>query len=230
MALILSLETSTTVCSVALHKQGVLLDTLEDHTPNSHSALLTVLMENILKKQKLEVNELDAIAVSIGPGSYTGLRIGASVAKGLAYGAEIPVIAIPTLKVIASALSESGNEIDDSALICPMIDARRMEVYSAIYSQSLEAIEDVAPKIVDGDSYKDILDKNKIYFCGNGSQKCKEVILNNNAIFIDDIYPSAKMMGKLVYEKFQNKEFEDVAYFEPFYLKSAAVTVPKSVF
>lgn len=230
MALILSLETSTTVCSVALHKQGVLLDTLEDHTPNSHSALLTVLVENILKKQKLEVNELDAIAVSIGPGSYTGLRIGASVAKGLAYGAEIPVIAIPTLKVIASALLESGNEIDDSALICPMIDARRMEVYSALYSQNLEIIKEIKPEIIDEHSYKDILKDNKIYFCGNGAEKCKEIINNENSFFIDDIFASAKMMGDLAYKKFQNNEFENVAYFEPFYLKNAVVTKPKTIF
>lgn len=230
MALILSIETSSVICSVALHNKGKLVDYAEDTTPNSHSAVLTILIEKLLAKQQIEIKNLDAIALSIGPGSYTGLRIGASVAKGIAFGADIPIVAVSTLKIIAYSAMESNISIEKNALICPMIDARRMEVYSALYSQNLEIIKEIKPEIIDEHSYKDILKDNKIYFCGNGAEKCKEIINNENSFFIDDIFASAKMMGDLAYKKFQNNEFENVAYFEPFYLKNAVVTKPKTIF
>ncbi len=230
MSLILSIETSATICSVALHKKGVLLDTFEDHTPNSHSAVLTVLIEKLLEKQKRNINQIDAVALSIGPGSYTGLRIGASVAKGIAFGANIPIVAVSSLKIIAKSALSNNSSIEPDALICPMIDARRMEVYSALYSVNLEMRNEVESIVIDENSFKDFLKDNKIYFCGNGAEKCKEIIVGSNAIFIDDTYASAKEMGELAFEKFKNNEFEDVAYFEPFYLKNAAVTKPKPYF
>lgn len=227
MALILSIETSTTVCSVALHDEGETIAFLEEQKPNSHAAVLTVLIEKLLSDQKIPIEKLDALAISSGPGSYTGLRIGVSVAKGICFAIGKPLIAIPTLQIIAAYAVSLFPAFGSQALFCPMIDARRMEVYSALYTSDLKVFRSVEAEIITSESYQSVLAENSILFCGNGSQKCQEVIHHKNAHFLPDVYAPASMMGKLAFEKYNQKDFEDVAYFEPFYLKSFVATVPK---
>ena len=216
MSYILNIETATHVCSVALSKDGVTLDLIENFEDKTHAELLTVFIEQILERNHIVSENLSAICVSEGPGSYTGLRIGISVAKGLCYGLKIPLISIPTLKAMAFGAEKI---ISDKEILCPMIDARRMEVYTTLYSSDLEIIENVHAKIIDSDSFSKILQTHTVLFFGTGSEKCKSTILNPNAQFIDKTFISASNMSYLGFEKFKNKEFEDVAYFEPFYLK-----------
>ena len=212
---ILNIETSTKACSVALHKNGELIVSREDVTTNfSHSEKLLKFISKLFSDAKLSLSDLDAIAVSMGPGSYTGLRIGVSTAKGLCYGLDIPLISISTLKAMSF-----GMALEIKAdLYCPMIDARRMEVYSAFFDINNTEVRKIQADIIDENSYKKELDK-KVVFFGDGSEKIKEKIKHENAMFISNIHPSAKNMGLLSYQKFNKSLFEDLAYFEPFYLK-----------
>jgi tRNA threonylcarbamoyladenosine biosynthesis protein TsaB len=217
MSLILSIETSTKVCSVALHRSGTLLASSQILIERSHSKFITVLIENLFSHSGENMSELDAVAVSKGPGSYTGLRIGVSTAKGICYALDKPLIAVGTLHSMAYKVNRLNHS---GAILCPMIDARRMEVYCAIYDQQLSCLEEVNAKVIDENSFQDLLEKEKILFFGDGSQKCiKAFGKNKNAIFIDGVFPSAINIGALALKAFEEKKFEDVAYFEPFYLK-----------
>ena len=230
MAIILSIETSTNVCSVALSENDKVLFSEVEYAANSHAALLTVLIERMMKKASMDMNVIDTVAVSSGPGSYTGLRIGVSAAKGICYALKKPLIAINSLRILAQQAVLTKSEAFDSEdiLLCPMIDARRMEVYSTLFDKELNQIEDIKAEIIDSSSYSSILEKRKIVFVGNGSGKCKEVIQHPNAVFQDDIYPLASAMTMPAYAAFNRNQFEDVAYFEPFYLKDFIATVPKN--
>ena len=215
MGVILAIETTTKNCSVALFQNGKELSCYETLSQDySHAEKLTFFVQELMKQVKLSFNNLDAIAISQGPGSYTGLRIGTSVAKGLCYSLEIPLISIPTLK--GMAYQESISK--EYELFCPMLDARRMEVFSAIYDKDNQEIRAVGADVVDKETYGDYLHK-KILFFGDGALKCREVISHKNAYFLNDIYPSASNLGVLANDKFIKKDFEDIAYFEPFYLK-----------
>ena len=225
MTLILSIETSAPICSVSLHDEGILKGISEVAVENSHSEVLTVLIENLLNNAFVKKSDLDAVAVSMGPGSYTGLRIGLSTAKGLCYALEIPLLAIDTLKAMASQVQTHYSNSDD-VLFCPMLDARRMEVYHAIYDQNLNGIQNTEPLIFEEEVLCGYRDRKLLYF-GNGAQKGQEVLDIPNFTFIEGVETSALGMGKLAYEKFKNQEFEDVAYCEPFYLKDVRITVSK---
>ncbi|MEH0153861.1 tRNA (adenosine(37)-N6)-threonylcarbamoyltransferase complex dimerization subunit type 1 TsaB [Limibacter armeniacum] len=223
--MILSIDTSTTVCSVALHQtDGTLVAFYELHVEQSHAEYLNQLIANVMGNAGVKNTDLKAVAISEGPGSYTGLRIGTAAAKGFCYTLEIPLIAVSTLKSMAKEIAPYYKE---GILLCPMIDARRMEVYTALYDTALNETEKVHPKVMDETSFKEELDKQPIVFFGNGADKCKEVLAHENSTFLDGIVPSAKHVGTLAAEKFAKEEFEDVAYFEPFYLKEFRMTKPK---
>jgi len=212
---ILSIETSTKVCSVALHHEGTLLGSSELHADQSHSEQLTILIQNILQTTGQKAADLDAVAISSGPGSYTGLRIGTSTAKGLCYALEIPLIAINTLEAMAHGM----RRFYTNSLICPMIDARRMEVYCQIFNSEMKLINPTEAKVIDDSSFSTLLEDNAIVFFGNGAAKCEPVICHKNAHFANDVYPSAIPLGELAEIKYLAQEFEDMAYFEPYYLK-----------
>jgi tRNA threonylcarbamoyladenosine biosynthesis protein TsaB len=193
----------------------------------SHAALLGVFIEEAIARAKKKGIKPDAVAVSSGPGSYTGLRIGVSMAKGVCFGYNIPLIAIPTLDIIASkAIKETGQP--DDTLYCAMLDARRMEVYAAIYDNKLNTIRPTSAEVVTTDTYSSFLENNQVCFFGNGAAKCKQLITSPHALFLDNIVPLAADMAPLAHERFINKKFEDAAYFEPFYLKEFIATVPKN--
>ena len=231
MALILCLESSTEVCSVALAQNGTLSDLEENQEGLNHSELLTAYVEMILKRNKIKASDLDAVAVSKGPGSYTGLRIGVSAAKGICYAAGKPLIAVSTIEAMASYLIRKNNDfgipLQDDTLICPMIDARRMEVYNAIYDQSGKCILPIAATIIKEGSFGNLLETHTIVFFGNGSDKCKKILTNRNAVFKGPVKASARFMTELAEQRYVDKKFEDVAYFEPFYLKDFIATTPK---
>ena len=228
MALILQLETSTTSCSVALSFNGETIALKELNERNAHASHLSLFVKDVLAECGKTMSDLNAIAVSMGPGSYTGLRIGVSTAKGLCYALDIPLIAINTLEAMAHGLN--AKSIYDFVFYCPMIDARRMEVYTAVYNENLELILPTEAKIIDGDSFSDILKDQKMVFFGDGAMKCAETLDKNpNAVFIEDFVNSAKDLSEIAFEKFKNAEFEDVAYFEPYYLKDFLATQPKKV-
>jgi tRNA threonylcarbamoyladenosine biosynthesis protein TsaB len=231
MALILNIDTSTEVCSVSLFDNGKLRAIKENTKGLNHSTLLTVYIEKVLISQKLSVGNLDAVAISGGPGSYTGLRIGTSVAKGICYAAKLPLIAISPLQsmagFIAENLAEHNLPDEGQLLFCPMIDARRMEVYTAFYNRNNSLIRDVRADIIEDNSYTKYLEKGKVVFFGNGAEKCKDTLTHKNAIFIDNIVTSSQHMGKLSEKAFIEKNFVDVAYYEPFYLKDFIATVPR---
>ncbi len=227
MSLILGIETATKMCSVAISRDGVLLALKETGGEYSHSENLNHFIELVCKEAKIELSEIDAIAVSKGPGSYTGLRIGVSSAKGLCYGLEKPLIAVDTLKALVLAVINS-NSFERTTLFCPMIDARRMEVYTALYNSKLEMVEPISAKIIDEQSFVDVLEKNQVVFFGDGAEKCKTLLSQyTNAVFIDNVEPSAKFVNQLATEKFNKQQFENVAYFEPYYLKEFLATTPK---
>ena len=232
MALLLNIETSTAVCSVALGKDGKLIALKENKEGMKHATHLTTFIENILKENELKPSDLDGVAISMGPGSYTGLRIGVSTAKGLCFGSNIPLIAINTLQAMTKALQENKSMLNgvqnmEDAYFCPMIDARRMEVYTAFFNQQNELVREISADIIDENSFRNELSNREIIFFGDGSGKCKEVIQSKNGIFLDDVTPTAIGMVELAEKKFKNNEFEDVAYFEPFYLKDFVATTPK---
>lgn len=231
MAAILNIETATPLCSVALAIDGLLIAQRETQEEKSHAARLTVYIEEILKEQGMQIKDLHAIAVGKGPGSYTGLRIGVSTAKGLCYGAGIPLIAVGTLRIMVNRAKEICREraipLDENTLLCPMIDARRMEVFSCLYHVSGEEKEPISAKIIDAATYTRYLQTSKIYFFGSGMDKCREILTHPNACFLDEIYPHAAALAALSEEKYHEKKFENLAYFEPFYLKEFVATVPK---
>nr|WP_320118006.1 tRNA (adenosine(37)-N6)-threonylcarbamoyltransferase complex dimerization subunit type 1 TsaB [uncultured Marinifilum sp.] len=232
MALLLNIETSTAVCSVALGKDGKLLALKENKEGMKHASHLTIFIQDILSENGLKMSDLDGIAVSMGPGSYTGLRIGVSTAKGLCFGANIPLIAISTLQSLTKSVQDTKDipllvKDPEKAYFCPMIDARRMEVYTAFYNSKTEQIKDISADIIDETSFADELSKREIVFFGDGAAKCAEVIKSESGIFIDNVSTTAVGMIELAEQKFQNKELEDVAYFEPFYLKDFVATTPK---
>lgn len=235
MALIINIETSSKVCSVALSENDNIIQIVESNEVNDHSASLTVFIEKILKESSISLKNIDAIAVSKGPGSYTGLRIGVSVAKGLCYGAQKSLIGICTLQAMAAGLlmQNKVQEIisQDAAIkICPMIDARRMEVYSAMYDLNCNQIQEIKAEVLSELSFSNQLQESKILFFGNGADKFRNIISNPNAIFIDDVEPSAIFISQLSYKAFLADKFEDIAYFEPFYLKDFVANVPKKIF
>jgi tRNA threonylcarbamoyladenosine biosynthesis protein TsaB len=215
---ILCIETATTMCSVALGRDGQLLAAKELNAGYTHAENLTVFIEEVMKEAGIAFPALDAIAVSKGPGSYTGLRIGVSAAKGLCYALDRPLISVDTLYSMFSAVSQLPGH--GSPLYCPMLDARRMEVYCAVYDQQGRVVEPVSAKIIDENSFSDLLNERSMVFFGDGADKCKEALSHHDhAAFIDNIYPTAKAMVPLAEEKFKKNQVESVAYFEPFYLK-----------
>jgi tRNA threonylcarbamoyladenosine biosynthesis protein TsaB len=225
LALILNIETSTTVCSVSVSNKGELISFKEINNGYTHAENLHVFMEEVLKEASLTLSQLNAIAISKGPGSYTGLRIGVSAAKGLAFSLNIPLIAIDTLEIMTNAASSAEH---GQAFYCPLIDARRMEVYTAIYDNNLVQLKNTEALIVDEESVKQFSEYNKIYFFGDGMEKCRSLLSSlKNSEFILDILPSAKAMCGLSYKKYSEKVFEDVAYFEPFYLKDFLILTKK---
>ncbi|MDG2139021.1 MAG: tRNA (adenosine(37)-N6)-threonylcarbamoyltransferase complex dimerization subunit type 1 TsaB [Flavobacteriales bacterium] len=212
---ILNIETSTKACSVAIHNDGKLLNCKESVTEEfSHSEKLLLFISDVMNESRISFSQLNAVAVSMGPGSYTGLRIGVSTAKGLCYALDIPLISVSTLQAMAYGMLS----VSKADLFCPMIDARRMEVYSAFFDSDNIMVREVQADIVDGSSY-DVELRKKVIFFGDGSDKLKDVIKHKNAIFQSDFYPSAEFIGVLSYNKFVESNFEDVAYFEPYYLK-----------
>jgi tRNA threonylcarbamoyladenosine biosynthesis protein TsaB len=228
--MIICLETATNLCSVALCDSEGVISLRESNESKSHASVLTVFIEDILRENRIRANDLKAVAVSKGPGSYTGLRIGVSVAKGIAYGASIPLIGVETTLSMfwgISASQISGTEMDKDLLFCPMLDARRMEVYYAIYDCNGNKIKDISAEIINEDSFIKIPESKKILFFGDGAQKCKEVINRKNSFFADDYMLSATSMHKPVIQAFNNNNFEDVAYFEPLYLKDFITSLPR---
>jgi tRNA threonylcarbamoyladenosine biosynthesis protein TsaB len=224
MALILSLETSTTVCSVALHNNGKLVASAEMHKEQSHASKLAVLIDQVVKLADIPMSAIQAIAVSEGPGSYTGLRIGVSTAKGLCFALGIPLLSVSTLSLLAKQIQLKA--ILDNAWLCPMIDARRMEVYCQIFDSEINVLQPIEAKVIDEESFRESLSDHKIIFFGDGAAKCKSVITHSNAFFISDIVPSAKELGFLASEKFSRNEFENLVTFEPFYLKEFLIKKP----
>ena len=225
---ILNIETSTTVCSVALSCDGVVVFNKEDHEGPSHASVLGGFINEAVDMARIKDIPIDAVAVSCGPGSYTGLRIGVSEAKGLCFGWNKPLIAVSTLELMVCHVMFS-KMLPENALFCPMIVARRMEVYSAIYNWALEPLKPVSADILDENSYKELLDTHLVYFFGNGAAKCREKITHPNAHFIDDLHPLAKMMFPLAEKAVAINDYKDVAYFEPFYLKEFVASQPKKL-
>jgi len=222
LALILCLETSTDVCSTALHENGALVSHQVHKVEKSHSALLPEIVLEICEEAKTTLQAVDAVAVSEGPGSYTGLRIGVSTAKGFAYTLEIPMIAIPTMDVILEAVR---GKFKGDFFLCAMMDARRMEVYTKMEDQDGIVVWEAQPKILDAGSFGEFI--KPVYLFGNGMPKFREIVAQANFIFINDIFPEARNMGRMAFEKFQSNQFEDVACFEPNYLKEWQTTAPK---
>ena len=228
--MILCLETSTRSCSVALGKDGKILALKESVDEKySHSENLTLYIESVCKQASAKLRNVDAIAVSQGPGSFTGLRIGVSTAKGLCYSLDKPLIAINSLQAMAlGCINLKPGTSNQKHLYCPMIDARRMEVYCAVYDEHLKDIRTTSADIIDEKSFADLLAKNKMIFFGDGAEKCKSILAHSNAIFVDGINPSAQHMLPLAEKYFSEKKFEDVAYFEPFYLKDFITSSARS--
>lgn len=227
MSCILNIETSTNVCSVALSQDGVCLYEDVNMEGPSHAQVLAGYVKNAVSFADSHAIPIDAIAISKGPGSYTGLRIGVSEAKGVAYGRDAKLLSVPTLKLLTVPILLGHEELPEDALLCPMIDARRMEVYCALYDRALNEVVQTQALVIDSDSFKDYLDKQPIYFMGNGADKCVETIQHPNAHFIKNIVPRAKNMIPLAEMAMAKEQFEDVAYFEPFYLKEFVATKSK---
>jgi len=228
---ILLIETATEVCSVALIENNEVLALREISEGKSHAGVLTLFIQEILEEAKFSIDSLDAVAVSMGPGSYTGLRIGVSVAKGLCYGRDIPLIGIPTLESMfqgmINRLTIMKYDFNDNDIFIPMIDARRLEVYMAIFDGKGKQLKDTCAIIVESDSFKTLLDTSKVFFFGSGALKLKNIITHKNAVFDANFVHSSINMSVLTLNKFHIKKFVDTAYFEPFYLKDFISTVPK---
>lgn len=226
MAALLSLETSTDVCSVALHENGTLLALSEVHISQAHGSKLAPAIREVMALADLRMNDLQAVAVSAGPGSYTGLRIGTSTAKGLCFALGIPLISVGTLDVMASQMADLTV---DRVVLCPMIDARRMEVYCALYDHTAQRLTAVEARIIDGQSFADTLVSQRIVFAGNGAGKCREVIRHDRATFVSGVFPSARNLGSIAWRKLQAGDVEDLVRFEPFYLKEYKAKLPSNI-
>ncbi len=230
MACILHIETSTNVCSVAVSEDGQCIFQQEERGERGAGAeRLGTMVDEALSFTDNHAIPFDAVSVSCGPGSYTGLRIGVSMAKGLCYGRDLKLLAVPTLELLCVPVLLRNPDMEEDALLCPMLDARRMEVYAALYDRSLKTIRPVNADIVDSETYKQWLDEHPVYFFGNGARKCMETINHPHAHLIEDIEPLAKWMQPLAEKRFLNEQFEDVAYFVPFYLKDFVAIKPKKL-
>jgi tRNA threonylcarbamoyladenosine biosynthesis protein TsaB len=236
MSLILCIETGTDICSVGIARDGELMSLRESDQGRDHAKQVAVFVDELLRETGVKPDELDAVAVGMGPGSYTGLRIGVSFAKGLCYGLNIPLLAVGSLEALTDVAIkdyEAGIiqvEGWDEALLCPMVDARRMEVYTQIFNSRCEAQSEVSAEIITEESFADILENNKVYFFGNGAEKCSKIITHKNAHFLTEHRsPLAKWMMPLAERAWAEKRFEDIAYFEPFYLKNFIATKPKEL-
>ena len=235
MAGILLIETSTRVCSVGIASDGKLLSLHEDHSMNySHSALLTVFIEKALHDSGFSVKDLQGVAVSQGPGSYTGLRIGVSAAKGVCFALDIPLMAVDTLQAMARlCLEKKASELNEQPrqdlplLLCPMIDARRMEVYHAVYDQHLKNVEPTQARVIEKGSFDELLKNHRLAFFGDGASKCIPLLEHPHATVFEDVFPSVEGMLPQAMKKFEAGDFVDVAYFEPFYLKDFVPGAPK---
>ena len=238
MSVILHIETATDVCSVAVSQDSAIIfqtdnlskdeEKLKNGKGTNHASILGVMVDEALSFTDNHAIPFDAVAVSSGPGSYTGLRIGASMAKGVAYGRSLKLISVPTLEVQCVPVLLVHDDLPDDALLCPMLDARRMEVYAALYTRALKTVQPIAPVVVDEHSFEEQLRERPIYFFGNGAEKCKAVIQHPNAHFLDGVPLLAKYMSPLAEKKFLNEDFEDVAYFVPNYLKEFQATHAKN--
>jgi tRNA threonylcarbamoyladenosine biosynthesis protein TsaB len=238
MSCILHIETSTQMCSVAVSEDSQVIYHEEEHTSEKGSAAerLGTLVDEALSFTDSHAIPFDAVAVSCGPGSYTGLRIGVSMAKGICFGRDLKLIAVPTLELLCvpvllnpAYIPEDEEDADKTPLFCPMIDARRMEVYAGLYDRALRPIREVRADVVDANTYREWLDQRPVYFFGNGAAKCKDIINHPNARFIDNIEPQARWMQPLAERRLLQGQTEDVAYFEPFYLKDYVAKMPKNL-
>ena len=228
MSTILHIETSTNVCSVAVSEDSQVIFQQDDHSGPNHAERLGTMVDEALSFTDNHAIPFDAVAVSCGPGSYTGLRIGVSMAKGICYGRDLKLIAVPTLELLCVPvlLREIAEE---DALLCPMLDARRMEVYAGLYDRALKPVREIGADVVTPETYKEYLDKRPVYFFGNGAQKCMETINHPNAHLIEGIEPLAKWMQPLAERRLLNGQFEDVAYFVPYYLKDFVAKMPRNL-
>lgn len=222
MSYILNFDTATKNCSVSISKSGKLIALEEVNSEGySHGEKLHVFIENVLKQANISFSDLVAVCVGKGPGSYTGLRIGVSAAKGICFALDIPLISLETLEILANSVT-----VEDGVIV-PMLDARRLEVFSAIFDKDGNKIRKTEAQIIDENSFQDYLSEGIVHFVGDGAEKCKDLIEHDNALFIDNHFPSAGNMVLLSYKKFEEKQFEDVAYFEPYYLKDFVGVKPK---
>lgn len=229
--MILCIETATSVCSAALCDERKVISVLEAEPGASHASQLTVLIQKLFREAAVTARQLDAVSVSKGPGSYTGLRIGVSVAKGIAYGAGIPLIGINTLTAMCSGyLAQNPLPDGSDTLLCPMIDARRMEVYNAVFNAGGRMIRETSADIIDENSFSEQLAAGRVIFFGNGAEKCISEIKHPNAVFVSGFRLSASYLHIPSVKALKEKHFEDIAYFEPYYLKEFIATVPKKLF
>lgn len=229
MSCILSIETSTDVCSVAVSQDGTCIFEKEDSSGPNHAVKLGVFVDEALSFIDSHLIPLDAVAVSCGPGSYTGLRIGVSMAKGICYGRSVKLLSVPTLNLLCVPVLLREQIQEENALLCPMLDARRMEVYAQLFDRALNEVRPIQADVVDADTYKSYLDERPVYFFGNGAEKCIEVINHPNAHLIKNVEPLAKNMFPLAEKRMMKEQFEDVAYFVPFYLKDFVAKTPKKL-
>lgn len=229
MSCILNIDTSTNVCSVAVSQDGAVIFEKEDHSGPNHAERLGSYVDEALSFTDNHAIPFDAVAVSCGPGSYTGLRIGVSMAKGICYGRGLKLIGVPTLELLCVPVLLEEKVVEDDALLCPMLDARRMEVYAQLFDRSLHEVRAIHADVVEPDTYNEYLDKHPVYFFGNGAEKCEKVINHPNAHFISGIEPLAKNMMPLAERKMAQQQFEDVAYFVPFYLKNFVAKLPRKL-
>ena len=229
MSCILNIETSTTVCSVAVSNDAECIFNKEDHSGPHHNETLGAFVDEALSFIDSHGLKLDAVAVSCGPGSYTGLRIGTSMAKGICYGRDVKLIAIPTLELLAVPVLLGEHPNEEDALLVPMLDARRMEVYAEVFDRALHVVRPIQADVVTEETYKTYLDKGIVYFFGDGAGKCMSEINHLNARYIKDILPLAKNMFPLAEKRFAEEKFEGVAYFVPFYLKDFVAKMPKKL-
>lgn len=229
MSCILSIETSTDVCSVAVSQDGTCIFEKEDSSGPNHAVKLGVFVDEALSFIDSHLIPLDAVVVSCGPGSYTGLRIGVSMAKGICYGRSVKLLSVPTLHLLCVPVLLREQIQEENALLCPMLDARRMEVYAQLFDRALNEVRPIQADVVDADTYKSYLDERPVYFFGNGAEKCIEVINHPNAHLIKNVEPLAKNMFPLAEKRMMNEQFEDVAYFVPFYLKDFVAKTPKKL-
>jgi tRNA threonylcarbamoyladenosine biosynthesis protein TsaB len=216
MALILCLETSAALCSVALYDNDILLNARESHEKQAHASRLAVLIDEVFKNTSYSLQQVQAVAVSSGPGSYTGLRIGTSTAKGICFALQVPLIAVPTAELLTL---QAIKTIGENALYCPMIDAKRMEVYCQVFDRNLKVVRELESLVITDTSFRELLDEQRVFFFGDGSEKCKAAISHRNARFIDGLVPMAAMMGAPAYRKLDQGRVEDLTHFTPQYLK-----------